>query len=376
MNEQSKYYLPEKLENDFRAFYQTKLLQNFMFLEPQRKKYLRQFFCLVALLVFGVFFAWEFLGVAVRVQNENSQIVLSVMWSVFVVGLFWYVKSVLFKPSQKYKKDTKKMVMPKITAFFNNITYLRENAGIRKKEIRKSDLFDGFVNVYCDDAFKGTYQGTDFQIAEQRLTTYIQTKHGKREVTVFKGILLQFDFGREFNGQMIVKDKKGQMMDYFLSFLSWAFLILLIAMNVHSFFVDGYVNFDFLIWAIVFIGALLLGIFKSKYEKVYLEDIVFAKNWRVMATDQVEARYILTPALMERMLKIKRMFYGKSLHFAFFDNKVLIAVGTNQDMFETTSLFSSALNYQKVREVIAQFYSIFATIEELKQSTLDRVSKK
>ena len=39
---------------------------------------------------------------------------------------------------------------------------------------------------------------------------------------------------------------------------------------------------------------------------------------------------------------------------------------TNKDMFETTSLFSSALRYRKVQEVVAQFYSVFSAVDLFK----------
>lgn len=371
MDEQSKNYLPEKLENDFDEFYRATLLQDFMFLEPLRKKYLRQFVLFLVIFVFGAFVARVLAERVAIYERAGEATGLSNLVAILIVGLLFFAGIFLKKPAQNYKKDTKKMVMPKIMDFFKNITYLSDRGGISESVLQKSDLFEGMANVYCDDTFRGSIQGTEFQLGEQRITTYVQTKNGRREVTMFQGIFLLFQLGKKFNGQTVVKDKKGQMWVYFLSFLSVALVVLLVAMNVEDFMSGGEIQWDFVVWTLIFIGTLLYGFFKSKYKKVNLEDVVFAKNWKVKATDQVEARYILTPALMERMLKIKRMFYGNSIHFAFFNNKVLIAVGTNKDMFETTSLFSSALNYQKVREVIAQFYSVFAIIDEMKQKELD-----
>lgn len=369
MDEQSRNYLPTKLENEFDEFYRATLLQDFRFLEPQRKKYLQQFFIMLALFGFGFFVV----GVLVRKGPEyvGQDTILPNVVAILFVGLCLFAAFMLPKPAKKYKRDTKKMVMPKIMAFFKHLTYQWENGGISANVIRESDLFEGMEKVYYDDTFQGSHKGTKFQLGEQRVTTYVQTKNGRREVTMFKGIFLFFELGKKFNGQTVVNDKKGQWLTFFLSFLGGALFLWLVVMNIKAFFADGFVNWNFLIWAIVFIGAFLYGIFKSKYKKVYLEDVVFAKNWKVKATDQVEARYVLTPALMERMLKIKKMFYGNSIHFAFFNNKVLIAVGTNKDMFETTSLFASAFEYRRVREVIVQFYNIFAVIDEMKQKELD-----
>lgn len=369
MDEQSRNYLPTKLENEFDEFYRATLLQDFRFLEPQRKKYLQQFFIMLALFGFGFFVV----GVLVRKGPEyvGQDTILPNVVAILFVGLCILTILFLPKPAKKYKRDTKKMVMPKIMAFFKHLTYQWENGGISANVIRESDLFEGMEKVYYDDTFQGSHKGTKFQLGEQRVTTYVQTKNGRREVTMFKGIFLFFELGKKFNGQTVVNDKKGQWLTFFLSFLGGALFLWLVVMNIKAFFADGFVNWNFLIWSIVVVGTFLYGIFKSKYKKVYLEDVVFAKNWKVKATDQVEARYVLTPALMERMLKIKKMFYGNSIHFAFFNNKVLIAVGTNKDMFETTSLFASAFEYRRVREVIVQFYNIFAVIDEMKQKELD-----
>ena len=370
MNEQNKIYLPEKLENDFDEFYRATLLQDFMFLEPLRKKYLKQFVMLLTILGFGVFVTWMLLKKVAVYESAGQETILSDVVQILFFVLFLFVCFVLRLPMNKYKRDTKKMVMPKLMNFFKHIQYCRGAGGVRESIIKKSDLFEGVENVYCDDAFRGSHKGTKFQLSEQRVTTRVQTKNGQREVTMFKGIFLLFELGKKFNGQTVVKDKKGQWWTYFFLFLGGVFFFMLVVMNIRAFFSDGYGNWNFLIWAIVVVGTFLYGLFKNKYKKVNLEDVVFSKNWKVNATDQVEARYVLTPALMERMLKIKRMFYGKSVHFSFFENQVLIAVGTNKDMFETTSLFTSALDYKKVREVIAQFYSVFAIIDEMKQSSL------
>ena len=70
--------------------------------------------------------------------------------------------------------------------------------------------------------------------------------------------------------------------------------------------------------------------------------------------------------LMEQMLKVKRLFKGSSIEFSFFDNKLFIAIPTYKNLFETTSLFSSALGYKRVENVIYQFYCIFSIIKILK----------
>jgi tRNA threonylcarbamoyl adenosine modification protein YeaZ len=108
------------------------------------------------------------------------------------------------------------------------------------------------------------------------------------------------------------------------------------------------------------------GLYRFEKKEVKLEDVVFSKKWKVYATDQIEARYLLTTAFMERILEVKRRFKGKDIEFSFFDNKLFIAVHTSKDLFETTSLFKSALSYHRMQNVVYQFYSVFSIIDLLK----------
>ena len=103
-----------------------------------------------------------------------------------------------------------------------------------------------------------------------------------------------------------------------------------------------------------------------KMANVKLEDCVFEKKFEVFSTDQVEARYLLTTAFMERILEVKKRFHGKKIQLSFFDNKLLIAVDTSKDMFETTSLFGTTARYGRMRDVVGQFHSIFSVIDLLK----------
>ena len=335
-------------DSKFREYYTTHLMKEFILLEPIRKKYVSRFFVILFLVVL--------VGVTGIVLYKN--LVFNVVVAVVVFLLLCVLIYYLMQPFKNYKKDTKKIIMPILTKFFDNVAYSQNQKGIDINVLKKSDLFIGMEKVYCDDSFEGIYQETKFQLAEQRITTYVHTKNGRRESTMFNGILLQFQFGKKFRGQTVVMDKRYQ-------FIGWILLAFLVIFFAAVMFWDPSV----IRWGdIVYLVLVGLGYlcWRRKYKKVYLEDVVFSKHWNVSATDQIEARYILTPALMERILKIKKMFSANSISFSFFDDKVLIAIGSNKDMFETSSLFSYAINYRKAKEVIAQFYSVFAIIRLLK----------
>lgn len=58
-------------------------------------------------------------------------------------------------------------------------------------------------------------------------------------------------------------------------------------------------------------------------ENVILEDTVFNKKFRVWCNDQIEARYILTPVTMEKLIFLKNRLNG--LRITLVDNKMYIA---------------------------------------------------
>jgi hypothetical protein len=68
-------------------------------------------------------------------------------------------------------------------------------------------------------------------------------------------------------------------------------------------------------------------------EKVLLESKDFTDRFITFTSDQVEARYILTPALMERMVKLSTR-WEKNISFAFVNCNIMIAIPFKEDLFE------------------------------------------
>ena len=67
--------------------------------------------------------------------------------------------------------------------------------------------------------------------------------------------------------------------------------------------------------------------------RIKLEDPRFEKYYDVYATDPVEARYILTPSLMERIVELNKKFNKPTL--SFINANVVVAIPTRQNYFET-----------------------------------------
>lgn len=71
--------------------------------------------------------------------------------------------------------------------------------------------------------------------------------------------------------------------------------------------------------------------FKNE-ERILLEDIRFEKEFSVYGTDQVEARYVLTSTLMEKIVELKNKF-GRNIMLSFKDDKMFLAVHNPNGLF-------------------------------------------
>jgi hypothetical protein len=77
--------------------------------------------------------------------------------------------------------------------------------------------------------------------------------------------------------------------------------------------------------------------FKFKEEqKIKLEDPRFTEQFSVYSTDQVEARYVLSPVLMERIVALKEKF-NQPILLSFHDRQMFMAVKNENGMFSFPS---------------------------------------
>jgi len=71
-------------------------------------------------------------------------------------------------------------------------------------------------------------------------------------------------------------------------------------------------------------------------EPIYLEDIRFHNHFVVYATDQVEARYVLSTTLMERIVKFKERS-GKNIMLSFLRNTIYVVIENAEGIFSFPS---------------------------------------
>lgn len=206
-------------------------------------------------------------------------------------------------------------------------------SGLSEEDFIYSRLFTMEPDRYSsEDQIWGTAGKTKFAFSElhAEYKTVTQTKNGRQEHwhTILKGIVFNADFNKHFNGITVVRPK-----DIGAALGAWV--------------------------------AKAMPIFStSGRELVQLENPDFEKEFVTYSTDQVEARYILTPALMERLCALNaRCSYTISV--SFIGSSVFIAFPLNKDYFEPPlrkSLLDPAFLNEDM-EIIRFMYGIIQDLD-------------
>ncbi len=167
-----------------------------------------------------------------------------------------------------------------------------------------------------EDTIQAHVHGANIDMAELTLERRSENKGTTTWVKVFHGQIITIDFNREFSGRTVVlRDKK------------------------------------------VFNAKRTGGM-----KRVGLVDPVFEKIFEAYSTDQVEARYLLTPIFMQRLVDLETCVCGKNIRFGFFDRKLTIIVET-KNRFEAGSMFTTLLTPNKTQKILDEFGAVFDVID-------------
>ncbi len=192
-----------------------------------------------------------------------------------------------------------------------------------------SRLFPEVHNRYRGkDLVKGQVGKTKFMFSEL-CTEYVGTRDEDDDEkpigTIFKGIYFMGDFNKDFDGYTLVIPNTG--FHYFkkpLKFLRDA---------------------------------------DSSAERVKLEDPEFDSVFVVYSTDQIEARYILSPALMQRIKNYKYKT-GKEIGLSFTASFVFVAITMDEEIFEP-NLYKTLLSFKPIEKYYDDLMLAVSIIEEL-----------
>lgn len=228
-----------------------------------------------------------------------------------------------------------KVITSALQSIDQSLEFDYEN-GLSEQDFVFSQLFNQEPDRYSSqDQIFGSAGKTRFSFSEvhAEYKTETQTKNGKQVHwhTILQGIVFCADFNKHFNGITVVRPK-----DFGSAIGAW--------------FSDK------------------LPIFSSSdRELVKLENPNFEELFVTYASDQVEARYILTPSMMERLCQLEdKCRYTISL--SFIDTQMFIAFPLDKDYFEPP-VFKSLLDQKSINEDLGVIRFMYDIIKELDLNT-------
>ena len=98
--------------------------------------------------------------------------------------------------------------------------------------------------------------------------------------------------------------------------------------------------------------------------KIPIDNADFNANFSVYASDTVAAMYVLTPALMEKILSLKQLVKS-DISLSFKQNKIYIAIARGADSFEP-SLDQPILNARIANDIKADLDAMLQIVKILK----------
>lgn len=329
-------------EHDFDKFYTQKIEPVLLPFEKKRASIdFQKRLGLIPL----VFIIVTIMYMRINFIQEGPMVFVVIALTVFSLIESFYI---WFLDSQ-FNKTFKKDVTSKILALFGNLYFSDKKNAVPYSDIQKWGLFPASTNKLEDDVIIGLHKGCNFLINEcdiyhSRPEIDSNGNSQIRYIYDFKGLIIKIQMKKKFTGQTIVGET-GKIKR------------------------------------------------QGRFEEVNLESISFMKRRKVYSTDQIEARYLLTTAFMERLDELADNFNYSSIDgnrlsdeersariavssilgdnsdsdvsAAFVGGFIYLFVPTKKDFFEVDTK-KSLLNSKQFYNIYNEIFSILDIIEFLK----------
>lgn len=314
------------------AFYQSELMPDLIQLEDLRKTAKKK---MVPLVIVAALFNLACLVLIVKAGLKINLMAIALLIS--AVPLFvWYAK--YFKG---YRDRFKALIIPKIVAFIDPALKYEKDGLVPKAEFVISRLFTERPDRYGgDDLVSGTLGRTAFQFSEiqvDRVEKVRDTSAGSGSsktrtdvYPIFSGLFFVADFNKSFRTTTIVLPDKAEKL------------------------LGG-------------VGQALQKLNVQNGELIKLEDPEFERRFVVYGQDQVEARYILSTSLMQRITAYQTRAQ-KDIRFSFAGSKLYVAIAFDKELFEP-ALRESLLDFSRIKEYYDDMKLVIDIVEALNLNT-------
>ena len=304
MENQNKSYLTPK--GTFMSFVDSKIV-------PTLYKHERKRIKLKSLKVFGYIISviiFIMLSIAEMIYNLFNKDELET-----ILGLSIIPSIIIHFFVTQYVKKRKNEILPLCFAYLGNFKNKQER--ITEDYIKKCKIYRSWNSFDTDESFQGQFGDTGFSLLEAT----IKQKNRRKNKIIFSGSFIAIKMHKKVAGHSVV-----------------------INCDKRSIFDQ-------------------LNIFDEKHaglEKVEIEDGEFMNEHQIYSNNQIEVRYILTPAFIERLKELKKVFNASRIDMAFFNGYALLAVHTD-NLFDTFTIDRPVTD----TTIFSQFYDEMQALGKL-----------
>lgn len=256
--------MAEITREEFKKIYEEKFVPMLEKLEPERvatMKKAKKWALIVGISLFVIITLWCLFNF---INSASSGPINIDIGAVFPILIFSVVPAIIVYSviSSPIRVKLKQEVIPKVLSMYGNLYFSPNTEVINLQEMKSLGLFPRATEKQTDDVIIGAHNGFNFVISESTLEHSEGSGKNRRTVTDFSGLVVKIQMKKHFTGATVVGEK-GRV-------------------------------------------SKIRG-----FDKVELESVDFMKYRDVFATDQIEARYILTTSFMERLERLAFAFSGE-----------------------------------------------------------------
>lgn len=322
---------------EFYTFYKENFANSNSELLSQLNSYRKKFFqnILIALLLLGIFPTGWIIAIESGFDFDSASSfvqIIAVVVNVILFSAFLFFLGQASIAQKKHQSVFKDKVIRKIIEFIDPSLKYSPNKYIEESIFRKIDFFPSkIISKYSgDDYVEGTIGKTKIRFCDLNVEEKVNTGKSSYDRPFFRGLFIMADFNKNFNGRTYcmpdINDRSYRRL-------------------------------------------LIFG--EAKYtsfgELVKLENIKFEKYFAVFSTDQIEARYILSTSLMERLVNLREKIM-REIYVCFADSSIYMAIPFNRDLFEP-NILQKSIKYELLREYYEILYNTIGIVEELNLNT-------
>jgi len=308
-----------KYKGEFTLKFAEIMQKNLFVWKELQKKFKRKLYTTDLWWYFGAYLLGYIPG-----KNETHYDLHFHMW----FGLVFVVIAIFIcigKENKSYQNEIKKTLFQKLLDVFSqNINY---GIGcISNREFENCGLYNHAIESRTDDdCFEGNYNGVDFIMNETDFGYYTRDSKGRRHYhSMFNGVAMRFKMQKQIKAKVLI----------------------------HSKALFKYVPHGF--------------------EKVSLEYADFAKKYEVYTKHdvssyegQIEARYLLNAAFLDRFMQLKTSFKTNNIKLSVDGDTMYVMLGTSRDLFEMNHLLGKIDDIRQYETLFDEFASVLSFMDVL-----------